>query len=127
MPEGVVVDGAGTPATAPPTAEAAPVVEGKSKGEEESQRDQKRTEEDGESKTIEPGPGSVVDAGSSVQAGVPNGVVKVEEPTAVIADGEGKDKGTETYVGEATWEERTWKELVRLKEDMFLARIGALR
>ncbi|KAF8635386.1 hypothetical protein AX15_000389 [Amanita polypyramis BW_CC] len=33
----------------------------------------------------------------------------------------------EVYVGDATWEERTWKELVRLREDMFWARIGALR
>ena len=33
----------------------------------------------------------------------------------------------EVYIGHATWEERTWKELVRLREDMFLARIGALR
>ncbi|KAG6915087.1 hypothetical protein DXG01_013534 [Tephrocybe rancida] len=29
-----------------------------------------------------------------------------------------------TYVGDATWEERTWKEIVRLKEEMFWARIG---
>lgn len=33
----------------------------------------------------------------------------------------------EAYVGNATWEERTWKELVKLREDMFWARIGALR
>ncbi|KAM6503410.1 hypothetical protein JOM56_000353 [Amanita muscaria] len=38
---------------------------------------------------------------------------------------EGEDK--EIYVGDATWEERTWKELVRLREDMFWARIGGLR
>ncbi|KAF7795677.1 hypothetical protein EIP86_006842 [Pleurotus ostreatoroseus] len=31
------------------------------------------------------------------------------------------------YVGDSTWEERTWKELVRLREDMFWARIGGLR
>ncbi|KAL1742543.1 hypothetical protein HDZ31DRAFT_75458 [Schizophyllum fasciatum] len=33
------------------------------------------------------------------------------------------DKST-VYIGDATWEERTWKELVRLREDMFWARIG---
>lgn len=33
----------------------------------------------------------------------------------------------EAYVGDATWEERTWKELVRLREDMVWARIGGLR
>lgn len=30
-------------------------------------------------------------------------------------------------VGDSSWEERTWKELVRLREDMFWARIGGLR
>ena len=29
------------------------------------------------------------------------------------------------YVGDATWEERTWKELTRLREDMFWARLGS--
>lgn len=31
------------------------------------------------------------------------------------------------YVGEATWEERSWKEIVRLREEMFWARIGCVR
>lgn len=30
-------------------------------------------------------------------------------------------------IGDATWEERTWKEIVRLREDMFWARVGGLR
>jgi hypothetical protein len=34
---------------------------------------------------------------------------------------------TEIYVGDATWEERAWKELTRLREDMFYARIGGIR
>lgn len=38
---------------------------------------------------------------------------------------EGAD--SEVYVGDTTWEERTWKELVKLKEDMFWARVGGLR
>ena len=29
------------------------------------------------------------------------------------------------YVGDGTWEERTWKELTRLREDMFWARVGS--
>lgn len=29
------------------------------------------------------------------------------------------------YVGDGTWEERTWKELTRLREDMFWARLGS--
>ncbi|TFY78833.1 hypothetical protein EWM64_g5179 [Hericium alpestre] len=33
----------------------------------------------------------------------------------------------EAYVGDATWEERTWKEVVRLREDMFWARVGGVR
>jgi hypothetical protein len=31
------------------------------------------------------------------------------------------------YVGDGTWEEKTWKELVRLREDMFWARVGGFR
>ncbi|KAK7044870.1 Sec2p domain-containing protein [Favolaschia claudopus] len=38
---------------------------------------------------------------------------------------DGEDR--EAYVGDVTWEERTWKELVRLREDMFWARVGAVR
>lgn len=35
-------------------------------------------------------------------------------------DGEG-------YAGDATWEDRTWKEIIRLKEEMFWARAGGVR
>ncbi|KAI9510324.1 proline-rich protein [Russula earlei] len=31
------------------------------------------------------------------------------------------------YVSDGTWEERTWKELTRLREDMFWARLGSIR
>lgn len=37
------------------------------------------------------------------------------------------DDDGEAYIGDATWEERTWKEVVRLKEEMFWARIGGLK
>jgi Rab guanine nucleotide exchange factor SEC2 len=37
------------------------------------------------------------------------------------------DESNGAFVGDTTWEERTWKELVRLREEMFWARIGALR
>lgn len=33
----------------------------------------------------------------------------------------------EVYVGETTWEERTWKEVIRIREEMFWARIGGVR
>ncbi|OCH89625.1 hypothetical protein OBBRIDRAFT_835639 [Obba rivulosa] len=36
------------------------------------------------------------------------------------------DDGNGAYVGEATPEERTWKELVRLREEMFWARVGGI-
>ncbi|KAJ7223694.1 hypothetical protein B0H12DRAFT_1205386 [Mycena haematopus] len=39
----------------------------------------------------------------------------------------GDEDDHEAYIGDVTWEERTWKELVRLREDMFWARIGAVR
>ncbi|KAF8068773.1 proline-rich protein [Lyophyllum atratum] len=37
------------------------------------------------------------------------------------------DDEKEAYVGDATWEERTWKEIIRLREEMFWARVGGLR
>ncbi|KAG6860556.1 hypothetical protein C0995_009838 [Termitomyces sp. Mi166 len=37
------------------------------------------------------------------------------------------DDSSGNYVGDATWEERTWKEVIRLKEAMFWARIGGLK
>ncbi|RPD61345.1 hypothetical protein L227DRAFT_524503 [Lentinus tigrinus ALCF2SS1-6] len=45
------------------------------------------------------------------------------EPEAEAKDEERLDDGQ--YVGDATWEERTYKELIRLREEMFWARIGA--
>lgn len=36
------------------------------------------------------------------------------------------DSGAQ-YVGETTWEERAWKEIVTLREEMFWARIGCVR
>ncbi|KAK0458802.1 uncharacterized protein EV420DRAFT_333332 [Desarmillaria tabescens] len=42
-----------------------------------------------------------------------------------VSDNE--DENKEVYIGDTTWEERTWKELVRIKEDMFWARVGGLR
>lgn len=38
-----------------------------------------------------------------------------------------EDDDGNSYVGDATWEERTWKEITRLREDMFWARIGSVR
>ncbi|OJT08143.1 hypothetical protein TRAPUB_966 [Trametes pubescens] len=57
--------------------------------------------------------------------------------TALEADADAKDELVEAeaekekedegqYVGDATWEERTYKELVRLREEMFWARVGAV-
>lgn len=42
-------------------------------------------------------------------------------------DGAPEDDPIGLYVGSATWEERTWKEITRLREDMFWARLGAVR
>ena len=41
--------------------------------------------------------------------------------------GSPQDDPLGTYVGSATWEERTWKEITRLREDMFWARFVAVR
>jgi hypothetical protein len=55
-----------------------------------------------------------------------------EEPQSAISprsvktpDNEAHDG--EVYVGAVTWEERAWKELARLREDMFWARVGGVR
>lgn len=63
-------------------------------------------------------------------------VVSVDEDkiAAVIgkeamAIGKGKVEEVDSgvYVGDVTWEERAWKELVRLREEMYWARVGGLR
>ena len=57
---------------------------------------------------------------ANLEHGTPDDVS--EEPSeAAVEDVPGM------YVGNSTWEERTWKELVRLREEMFWARIGGLR
>jgi hypothetical protein len=64
----------------------------------------------------------VIDANSEVTAATDTTVVaKFEDPTAIA------EEANEVYVGEATWEERAWKELARLREDMFWARVGGVR
>ncbi|KAJ8081917.1 hypothetical protein PM082_007763 [Marasmius tenuissimus] len=50
--------------------------------------------------------------------------VKDDEKDQDIDTQKEKEKDMTMYVGDATWEERTWKEIVRLKEVMFWARIG---
>ena len=49
--------------------------------------------------------------------------------TSVDTSSTKQSSGTEGegFASDATWEERTWKVLVRLKEDMFWARIGGIR
>ncbi|KAH7101367.1 hypothetical protein BKA62DRAFT_657398 [Auriculariales sp. MPI-PUGE-AT-0066] len=49
------------------------------------------------------------------------------KPVVSPADSGNPKAAWEQYVGEATWEERTWKEIVRLREEMFWARIGCMR
>ncbi|KAI9065319.1 hypothetical protein FKP32DRAFT_1648068 [Trametes sanguinea] len=55
----------------------------------------------------------------------PVGGVDAEADTEAKEDEKGRDDQAR-YVGDATWEERTYKELVRLREEMFWARIGAV-
>lgn len=44
-----------------------------------------------------------------------------------ISNANANGEEPEVYIGDATWEERTWKVLVRLREDMFYARLGSVR
>jgi hypothetical protein len=43
------------------------------------------------------------------------------ESTVAVPSRAGEGADSEVYVADTTWEERTWKELVKLKEDMFWA------
>jgi len=62
-----------------------------------------------------------------------NGVVedkKVDSKVQTLENGdvkEAEETDGRQYVGDGTWEEKTWKELVRLREDMFWARVGGFR
>ena len=72
----------------------------------------------------------VVLPGSDVRTSDPSLIVSFDSLrltflAVVVVDVEAEaDNGQ--YVGDATWEERTYKELVRLREEMFWARIGAI-
>ncbi|KAI8976590.1 hypothetical protein BD414DRAFT_158608 [Trametes punicea] len=63
---------------------------------------------------------------------VPTATATPQPELAVEAEPEAESGGAlekddqGRYVGDATWEERTYKELVRLREEMFWARIGAV-
>jgi len=55
---------------------------------------------------------------------------KEEDVDGVRDDADGaaeNESDAQIYVGDATWEERTWRELTKLREEMFWARIGAVR
>ena len=49
----------------------------------------------------------------------------IEDPNGGLVTEPENDLGI--YVGDSTWEERTFKEVVRLREEMFWARVGGLR
>lgn len=50
-----------------------------------------------------------------------------EDVTEAVIDGKGTAIDSAVYVGTATWEERTWRELMKLREEMFWARVGGVR
>lgn len=55
-------------------------------------------------------------------------VVLEKELTAEPTEAEKvSELDTRMYVGIATWEERTWRELMKLREEMFWARVGGVR
>jgi len=56
-----------------------------------------------------------------LEKGVGKGTLELEEEHPGFAP-----DGT-PFVGDGTWEERTWKELTRLREDMFWARMGSVQ
>lgn len=50
-----------------------------------------------------------------------------ESTPETASDVAASDDEPGVYVGNSTWEERTWKELVKLREEMFWARLGGIR
>jgi len=65
---------------------------------------------------------------TTTKADEKTGMVEDEEKIdskAQALETEETDKGQ--YVGDGSWDEKTWKELVRLREDMFWARVGGFR
>lgn len=51
----------------------------------------------------------------------------VVSTSSVYTTNTGTGNGEKYFVGRATWEERSWMELVRIREDMFWARIGGVK
>ncbi|KAL7277272.1 hypothetical protein ACG7TL_009125 [Trametes sanguinea] len=70
--------------------------------------------------TVTPDGGSVAE-----EETVAGAEAETETTESTKEDEKERDDGAR-YVGDATWEERTYKELVRLREEMFWARIGAV-
>jgi len=70
-------------------------------------------------------PGSDVESAAEVESPVDDVPARPRVNGVHAAPGAGPDGAV--YIGDATWEERTWKELVRLREDMFWARVGGVR
>lgn len=64
---------------------------------------------------------------NGTDSGAKNGTSRDGEEAKADSVPDHDPNSREVYIGDATWEERTWKELVRLKEDMFWARVGGLR
>ena len=56
-----------------------------------------------------------------------NGVVEDDKVDSKAQALEIEETDKRQYVSEGTWEEKTWKELVKLREDMFWARVGGFR
>ncbi|KAI0701347.1 hypothetical protein BC835DRAFT_1264923 [Cytidiella melzeri] len=50
-----------------------------------------------------------------------------EDVSKLVVDSKAPALDVRIYVGTDTWEERTWRELMKLREDMFWARVGGVR
>lgn len=99
------------------------VAEVETEGEERQSKSITEKVDDDETKTVT----AVLDekadrtvSGASVEG-------SSEGPTWEMQGAKTTDKDDQAqYVGTSTWEERTWRELVRIQKDMFYARIGAV-
>lgn len=109
----------------PPAAEEQPRPE--SESQPESSPPPTEPHVDGDAKAAEiDSAAAAPDAPATDASAVVNGDMAKGDAVTASEPEPAEEQDNGLYVGDATWEERTYKELMRLREEMFWARIGAV-
>jgi Rab guanine nucleotide exchange factor SEC2 len=125
------VDGKAEKETAPAAQLSAPTAEDKADGAETENASEPtavsetiiKSEETPHGRVLEPRDGE--NLASPVQETMEH--TDSEQVSEGVMDQKTSELDTRMYVGTSTWEERTWRELIKLREDMFWARAGGVR